>query len=420
MRRGLRAALAVLLSAVLCVLCNALAFLIDTDAMRENAWQGALMLGEQLAYPQMVGGFSSAQLDNFTSVLILKTAAYTGEETLWQKALGGLRAEVQPEGADAWTAFCTYADGSQSPGGGLSYSRYWHGYTLPLRLLLCVMNLSNIQMTLLFLQLALLCAVVVALLRRRLGALLPGFFTAYFLLMPAVCGLCLQYAPVSLTMLAACLCVLLADEALSRAVGMPAFFALVGLLTNYLDLLTFPLITLGFPLVLLLALRMRAGDSFRALLSASVLCCLGWALGYFGLWALKFALVGACFGWARLAGIFEQAALRVSAASGGAALSRVGVLMENARVLLAKPAYLLLGALGALATLAGLFRRRPAADARALAFIPPAAAVLVWYLAMANHSHDHAYYTYRSLCALLLCGYALLAGGTGQLRRSDP
>ena len=63
---------------VLCLGANFLAFTIDTPDMRRNAWQGCLMLGEQGSTPQTIGGFKSSQLDNFTAVLILKTAAYTG------------------------------------------------------------------------------------------------------------------------------------------------------------------------------------------------------------------------------------------------------------------------------------------------------------------------------------------------------
>ena len=149
-RPAIRAALALLLTVLLCAGANIAACFIDTQQMRQNAAQGVTMLGEQGGIPQLIGGFKAAQLDNYTSVLILKTAAYTGEETLMQRAFGGTRTDMPAaEGQSTWEAYCTYADGSLSPTGGLTYSRYWHGYTLPLRILLCVMNVSNIQMFLL-------------------------------------------------------------------------------------------------------------------------------------------------------------------------------------------------------------------------------------------------------------------------------
>ena len=173
-RPAIRAALALLLTVLLCAGANIAACFIDTQQMRQNAAQGVTMLGEQGGIPQLIGGFKAAQLDNYTSVLILKTAAYTGEETLMQRAFGGTRTDMPAaEGQSTWEAYCTYADGSLSPTGGLTYSRYWHGYTLPLRILLCVMNVSNIQMFLLAVQICLFALVLVLLHHRKLGALFP-------------------------------------------------------------------------------------------------------------------------------------------------------------------------------------------------------------------------------------------------------
>ena len=338
-RRGCRAALALLLTALLCIAMNCAAFFIDTDRLREHAAQGAALLYEEGGTPQLVGGFKSSQPDNYTAIMILKTAAYTGPETLLQKALGGYRMDrAAAEGESAWYAYARYVPGD---GGGYPYMRYWHGYTLPLRLLLCVLNLPNLQMVLLLVSLLLAFFVFSETVRRAPGAL-PGLIAGWFLLMPVVCGICLQYVPVTLLALCACLALLRADGAIERAIGVPAFFALTGLLTNYLDLLTFPLVTLGFPLALLLAMRMERGDGLRALLTMTVLCGLGWALGYAGMWMLKWALDAAVFGLDRLAGILSQAALRVSAESDGASFTRLGVLVMNLRIVFDKAGYLLI------------------------------------------------------------------------------
>ena len=259
---------------LICIAANVLAFLIDTPDMRQNAWQGCQMLSMQEGTPQMVGGFKSSQLDNFTSVLILKTAAYTGEESLIAKALGGYRVDMNAaDGQSGWDAFCTYASGPESPtGGGMGYARYWHGYTLPVRLLLCIMDVANGQMLLYFMQMALLFLVLFQMHARGLSRLVPGFFLAYFLMMPFSMSICLQYVPVSMLMLAACALILAADERIDRAVSLPVFFALLGLLTNYFDLLTFPLATLGFALVTELALMLRRGGSAKQLFVTTVLC----------------------------------------------------------------------------------------------------------------------------------------------------
>ena len=408
LRRAARAALTLMACVALCIAMNFAAFFIDTPAMRKNAAQGVSLLAQEGSTPQLVAGFKSSQPDNFSAVLILKTAAYTGPESLTEKAFGGLRVDLYPqEGQSEWSAFCTYA---QAEGCGLTYTRYWHGYTLPLRLLLCLFNLPNLQMLLLGASLLLALAVLAQCARRAPGAL-PGLAAAWLVLMPAVCGLCLQYVPVTLLALLTCLLVLCCDRAISRAMGMPAFFALVGLLTNYFDLLTFPLITLGFPLALLMALRMERGEGFAALLPGLIACGLGWALGYAGMWMLKWAFVGQVFGADRLSGIFQQAALRVSSASNGETFSRLAALTRNLDIILAKSAYLLVLLLAA--GVSALIALRRAVRARrsggrvrlqsgALTLLALSLVPVMWSLVMANHAYDHAFFTYRNLTVSIL------------------
>ena len=122
----------------------------------------------------------------------------------------------------------------------------------------------------------------------------------------------------------------------------------------------------------------------------------------------------------RLAGIFEQAALRVSSASNGEAFSRLSALRLNLRVILDKAAYLLVLLLALAASLALALRRalrggrglRPQPGVLALMLL--AAVPVLWCLAMANHAYDHAFFTYRNLtvtflAALCACGYATRA-----------
>lgn len=425
-RKGVRAACVLALAVLICLAMNMAAMLVDTPKMRRNAAQGAQMLCEQGATPQLVGGFLSAQPDNFTSVLMVKIAAYTGEEPFLVRAFGGLRVELSAqEDQTAWEAFCTYADGSASPSGGLNYARYWHGYTFPLRLLLCVLDLANIQMLLLFVQLALLCAVVLLMNRRGLGELIPAFFLAYFLMMPSVLGTCLQYMPVSLLALLACTALLALEERIEAFTGMPAFFALIGLLTSYMDLLTFPLVALLYPLVLLLALRLKGGAAGYRLLGEAVACCAAWGAGYAGMWALKWGIVSIVYHSDFIfSGVLGQARIRLSADSDGQAISRLDALRVNLNVIVSKASYLLLLAgMALLSLLCGLRRavlrrsRRP--DRRAAVLLLPLAVSLAWYFVMANHAYQHLYFTYRNLTGGIFSAYALAVFLPGGMRDGE-
>ena len=409
--RGAALLLAVL---ALCILSNIAAFLVDTPQMRESVWQGCLMLGEQQSTPQHVGGFLSSQLDNYTGVLILKTAGYVGNQSLLEKAFGGFRVDMLAQaGQTDWEAFCNYEFWQEGVAGSpISYSRYWHGYTLALRLLLSVLDVANLQMLMYFVQTVLMLAVLHLLGRRGLRDLIPGFFLAYFLMMPFSSSICLQYMPVSMLMLAACICLLLADERIICTVSLPVFFAMLGVLTNYLDLLTFPMVSLGFPLVMAQALALRRGESATRLFGMTALCGVSWALGYGLMWALKWVLTACVFGPDVLGSIFYQIGLRTSDNAGS--ISRLSVLMQNLNVLLAKKSYLLIIGMTGLAVIARpakaiVLRNGLRMDWRALNLLLPAAAVCLWYFVMANHSFDHTYFTYRNAAVMVFSGFSFLA-----------
>ena len=214
-------------------------------------------------------------------------------------------------------------------------------------------------------------------------------------------------------MFLACIALLFWDQQIDGAVGMPAFFAAVGVVTNFLDLLTFPLVTLGFPLVLLLCLRLKAGDSLVRLLKTFFFCCMGWGLGFGGMWALKWLIVAVCFGWHYLGNIFSQVFLRVSAQSNGTSFSRFDALRINLNILLSKSSYLLILGLTGIASLLPaarslMHKMHVRLDMRALILLLPLAVSLAWYIVMANHSVDHAYYTYRNLAMGVFAGFACI------------
>lgn len=381
--KPVRGALALLLAVSLCLAMSLTAFLIDTPAMREHAEQAVDLLGYESASPEIVGGFASSRLDNYTAVLILKTAAYIGDDPLLRMAFSGLRTDLPPqEDQTDWEAYATYSDAVPSPN-NVPYSRYWHGYTFALRLLLCLFTFTNLQMLLLFAQTALLLWTVLLMVRRGLQQLIPAFAVSWFFMSPPALGLCLQYAPVSL-------------------------IALIGLFVNYFDLLTFPVVSLSFPLILLIALEMKTTISFGGLMREALLCCVGWALGYACMWMLKWGLNFLVLGQDGIAAVGDQISLRLSA--GGESHSRLDILLRSIRIVTDKTAYRVI-LLAVLALLLSLFiRRRPRRfDGRALLLLLPLLAPVLWTLALSNHASDHTYFTYRNLCGAFFALFALPA-----------
>lgn len=283
------------------------------------------------------------------------------------------------------------------------------------------MNLANIQMVLLFVQMVLMVDALRLMDKRGLRVWIPCFLTAAFLLMPFAVGICLQYVPVTLLTLVACVALLRYEEAIRRGIGLGAFFAILGVLTNYFDLLTAPLVALGFPLVLVMLMALRSGKSFLELLGCCVLCCAAWGLGYGGMWVFKWLVNGMVFGPYAMMNALEQAKLRVSTDADGEVISRMEALRVNLGVIMDKQAYLLLltgtaigGLLKAVKFIhkagkkAGKRPRLVRPDVRALVLLAPVAVVLLWHIVMANHTYQHYYFTYRNLTVCVLAGYTCL------------
>ncbi len=81
---------------------------------------------------------------------------------------------------------------------------------------------------------------------------------------PPALGLCLQYAPVFADRAAGVFAASRAETGVIPKRRSARFFALIGLFVNYFDLLTFPVVSLSFPLILLIALETKTTISFSA------------------------------------------------------------------------------------------------------------------------------------------------------------
>lgn len=122
-----------------------------------------------------------------------------------------------------------------------NYSRYWHGMTIFLRILLVFFSLSEIK----FLLGSIIC-ILWGLCFYKLGRFAPVLFTGFLLCGGIFSCLSVEYMAVFLiTPIALLLITKLKEESL------PTFFLLVGLITAYFDFLTAETLTLTLPLLYL-------------------------------------------------------------------------------------------------------------------------------------------------------------------------
>lgn len=355
-------------------------------------------------------------VDYLTDSLILAEAVYNGEESPLEQAAAVYSNAVDAEGDQPWSYRKIQAalqEGASSGEG--EYPRYWHGNLVYLKPLLLIFDYKDILTLNMLGQLLLMLWIAQLLVRRGLPHLLLPMTLAFGMLTPVAMALCLQYMPCFYVMAVACIVVLQCPGFVQRHKGM--FFLTVGMATCYFDFLTFPLITLGIPLVLSLLLD---GESWRKGVRSVVWSSACWGVGYVVFWAEKWALGSLVLGQNLFADAWNSLRLRSSRETLGQSISYLDVLRNNFKgydlrtweLLFA----ILLGALVLLALVRFLTKRD--AVPQDLNMLVPLLLVacmpFAWYLVTVNHSYIHYGYTHKEW---MITAWALASAAAELFRR---
>lgn len=272
----------VVASAVLGLALLTVSFALPRDAMEEHVRESAPYFQD---WHQAHEEYDlTLWEDRFTDALMFLNVVYVPQEqaSLLDRAL----LVYQPEGSqDSATKLLAYLDGERTS--SWPYCRYWHGYLVALAPLLMVANYEQIRIVHAVLLVALSILSVVLMHHRRVDWLIAPFVLSLVIIGPATIANTLNYmAPLSIALFGL-VAVLWRGEKWVQHGSAPVVFVLFGCLVNYFDLLTYPIVALGLPLVALLAVsRLQGGRAVRLMIAASV----AWGFGYFGMWVLKWVL----------------------------------------------------------------------------------------------------------------------------------
>ena len=299
------------------------------------------------------------------------------------------------------------------------YPRYWHVYQVLLRPLTVVFQVQELRY-LGMLTFHLLFFWSAWLMAKKTKPLYAMFYvltvaSGYVVFLPV----CFQFLTTFLVLFVS-LIVLLRRYDKNKplpAVKWMLYFFVVGMVENFFDFLTYPILTLGIPLVLLLWLRVRDEQAdfrgnFWFMFKASLTWFFGYALTWISKWLLSAAILGVRYFWRtmsvvqyRLEGSEEEP------------LDRIGTIQRNLKAWLnvqdggviswSKIALLIL----IVAVVLIIWRKLK--DWKAVgAYLPilfVAAYPYIWYLVMSNHSQIHYWYTYRAQLVALFAGLVFLA-----------
>ena len=262
-------------------------YVLPTERVCLHVRESGETLEQEGDYYQLLQGDESTKLDNYTDAIMLLSAAYDGEEDIIEKAANSYRVFVKNQSKAVSCQNCGLPL-KESQRNLHSYSRYWHGYMVILKPLLLFLNLTEIRQLNLFVILAEFVIIAILMYRRRVIEYLAPFVLAIAFLNPITVSSSLQNSTSYHMMMAAVIVLLSFWEKSCFREHLYLFFLCVGMLTSYMDFLTYPVVTLSFPLILCFALSdyRKVLEGIRRLLQYSVL----WCIGYGGMWASKWIL----------------------------------------------------------------------------------------------------------------------------------
>lgn len=399
---------ALALMLLLCALGFALlaaAFCLPTAPIRAHVQGSAATFRDGGNRPQVIASYPGTTGDGYTDALMLAEAIFEDPDTTLLERIVYVYRWAGSESMSADLA--DQLDGTREMPWRIGYERYWHGYLALLRPLLLLFTYDDLLVLMAMAQVLLFALAVALMARRGAARLILPFAAMQLTLSPTGTMLSMQYFSVYLVMLLGVLLILLMDEWLCRGARYVYLFLLLGMLTSYLDFLTYPLAALGVPLAVLCWLH-RAR---RSLVPVAAAACAAWCAGYLGFWALKWAagslLVGENLIRSALYRVLYQTSTEhaVTAGRWDAIAANVAVICRPGYAAL----YLLCAAGCAWPVLRGRCRARTLLSGSrpllpAIGMMP-----FAWWLLAANHSLVHTFFTYRGIAVTVLAVLAWLA-----------
>lgn len=388
------------------------AYALPGGPVRAHLRDSARTIQQEGLYPAFFG-FKLFQMDNYTDTLMLMEAASADEQDPLTAMMTNTAYNVdnfETLGDDLETYLDARDAGLTGAQTGLepfSYARYWHGYLIWLRPLLCVTTYAGVRVVQYGVLFALL-AVTLWLLRRRCGIHAAVWFALSQVLVTVFwVPHQVQYFTCFAIAYAGCVWVLAQPR---RSDVLCLGLVVLGVATSFCDLLVTPILTLGLPLTCWLLQpqqRLRGGGRQCALVVGG---CLSWGVGYGLCWAGKWVLAGLITGQNILADALHQAEVRTAADTWhGMELTWGNILAFVCDTLQSRGLFWPLLVLCLLAVILFVGSVRSGAALRRAAPLALAAALpLLWFLVLRTHSIQHGWFTWRDLGLTLFAGMAFL------------
>lgn len=392
-------------------------FAIPTSAIKNNIVESAKQIQKEGLWFQPLG-FYLYQIDNMTDCLMMNINASTDSDDPIRSSMivnfyqpyenGDIRTsrkldettlDIAENGANKSTIFSNYA-------------RYWHGYQVILRPLLYFFNYNQIRV-INYIALFVLFTITIILLYKRLNILYALSFAATLIISNImIVPLAIQFSTCFYIALFGMIIVLNCKR-ITDSKRLTMMFFTIGAFTSYMDFLTTPILTLGFPLLVLVAIN-KEKERLRTIFTQSFV----WLLGYASIWASKWLI-----GWILTGENIIDTAMACAQQRVGNTIVFGGVEMpmnQFFEIILSKlsnmiyPVCIAIGV--AIALLIAFFYKNRDKVKKFNWLVIIALMPIAWFIVMKNHSLQHIFFTWRDFILTLWCMFIFAFSNTKTLK----
>lgn len=387
-----------------------IAYLLPTGPMEKNVLAASEELSQLGPNPMLLPNNTATRLDIYTDTIMLNEAVYTGNEGILEKTVAAYRYSYKDQTPfQSLLAYLSGKEGSER----VEYARYWHGYLIFLKPLLFWGSYDDIKALNLLVQMFLSAVIVIEMAKRKMEHFIVCFLLGIYSLMPIATVMCFQYATVQNITLISCAVLLKYYERLVQKGLIPFFYVSVGMAVCYFDLLTYPLVTLGFACLVHITLEEK-GQSVKKCVGNIVGRSIFWALGYVGIWGMKWILASIFM----KKNIIKEGILQVLYRSSLDAseigvtdeISRMKALLLNIKTIVTPSLLIAVGICLFIVLARYISRRKWVLNvSQMISRIVIAIMPFIWVVITANHSYIHYWMVYREFSITVFAVACIMA-----------
>lgn len=367
---------------------------LPNERMQRHISESTSVMEEEGDYPMLMDGYISSRLDNFTDSIMLVTAANKEDTNFVDRTVNMYR--VNYEDKRPSEVLVDYGKGN--PDYTVSgYPRYWHGYQLALKPLLLIFNYQEIRYINMCLQILLIAFVVAIMWKKDMKLYILPYLVTICSLMPASVALSLQFSAVFYLTNISIILLLVWFESIQVTGNTLSFFLSIGMMTSYFDLLTYPLVTCGIPLIVYFILKKE--HSIQSDILETVQYGIIWAIGYGGMWAGKW-IIGSIL---LRKNIINDALAAIFNRTSSEDYGRKEAILKNMSAMFETPIkyiFLLLILILVISLIIRMVKDKKI-YLKNFHYVIIAAIPFAWYMVLVNHSCVHFWFTYRELAIFI-------------------